>query len=92
MAEKAKISDIFKSIQGEGLYQGEEQLFVRLYGCNLQCKYCDTRLDYYEEKTVDELISLLDSDAFSGVQSVALTGGEPLLQPEFIKVLCQHPY
>ena len=36
------ISEIFSSIQGEGLYVGERQCFLRLAGCNIQCAYCDT--------------------------------------------------
>ncbi len=38
---KAKISEIFCSIQGEGLYLGQKQIFVRFAGCNLDCDYCD---------------------------------------------------
>jgi organic radical activating enzyme len=83
---KAKISEIFKSIQGEGLYQGKEQVFVRFYGCNLNCSFCDTKLDFYEEKTVEEVMR--DVLGYSNYHSISLTGGEPLLQINFLGDLC----
>ena len=42
MATVTKINEIFSSIQGEGLYIGSKQLFIRFCGCNLKCNYCDT--------------------------------------------------
>ena len=42
MNNKAKIKEIFSSIQGEGLLVGVEQIFIRFCKCNLACKYCDT--------------------------------------------------
>lgn len=82
---KAKISEIFKSIQGEGIYQGEEQIFVRFYGCNLRCIFCDTKLESYNEKTVEEVFEKICS--FDSSAAVSLTGGEPLLNWKFIKLL-----
>jgi len=38
----ADIAEIFSSIQGEGLYVGRRQIFIRFCGCNLNCRYCDT--------------------------------------------------
>jgi len=84
---KAKISEVFKSIQGEGLFQGIEQVFVRFFGCNLNCRFCDTKLDSYREVTVSALLDEVNS--FGNCHSVALTGGEPLLQIDFLKQLCQ---
>lgn len=39
---EAKIGEVFSSVQGEGLYSGARQLFIRFLGCNLKCRYCDT--------------------------------------------------
>jgi 7-carboxy-7-deazaguanine synthase len=85
---KGKISEIFDSIQGEGLYFGERQLFLRLFGCNLNCRYCDTRLQRFTEYESQELA---DKFKFGGViyHSVAFTGGEPLFQKDFLKELLQ---
>ncbi|MCM8763078.1 MAG: 7-carboxy-7-deazaguanine synthase QueE, partial [Candidatus Omnitrophica bacterium] len=76
---QAKIAEIFKSIQGEGIYQGREQVFVRFYGCNLKCQFCDTPLTHYEELRPEELLNRIN---IFGVDyhSLSLTGGEPLLQ------------
>ncbi|MDD5669905.1 MAG: 7-carboxy-7-deazaguanine synthase QueE [Candidatus Omnitrophica bacterium] len=81
---KGKISEIFESIQGEGIYFGECQLFVRLYGCNLDCKFCDTRLQWFKEYSSKELISELKK--YKGCyHSISFTGGEPLVQKEFLR-------
>ncbi|MCM8792335.1 MAG: 7-carboxy-7-deazaguanine synthase QueE [Candidatus Omnitrophica bacterium] len=83
---KGRISEIFESIQGEGVYQGIRQLFIRFYGCNLTCKFCDTRLKSYQEYDLDRLIKKINS--FKGkYHSLCLTGGEPLLQVDFLKEL-----
>ncbi|MCF7907535.1 MAG: 7-carboxy-7-deazaguanine synthase QueE [Candidatus Omnitrophica bacterium] len=84
---KGKISEIFKSIQGEGLYQGQAQVFVRFFGCNLTCRFCDTKLDSYQEFSIDELMSKIAF--FDNYHSVSLTGGEPLVQVEFLRELSQ---
>lgn len=83
---QAKIAEIFKSIQGEGVYQGVEQVFVRFYGCNLKCKFCDTQLTNYEELEAPELVNKI-SEFGKGYHSISLTGGEPLLQVDFLKEL-----
>ncbi len=67
------------------MYQGESQVFIRFYGCNLRCSFCDTKLDFYTEKTVEETFKQICS--FENFASVSLTGGEPLLNWKFIKLL-----
>ena len=86
MRKKGKVSDIFLSIQGEGPYVGARQLFVRFYGCNLKCRYCDTELTAYDKYTPQELYTVLKSFK-TQYHSIAFTGGEPLLQAEFLKVV-----
>ena len=83
---KAKVAEIFDSIQGEGLYFGEKQIFVRFFGCNLNCRYCDTKLDYFKEYETEELFNRIKSYQGS-YHSISWTGGEPLLHNEFLKEL-----
>lgn len=79
----ARISEIFKSTQGEGLYLGVEQLFIRFFGCNIKCDFCDTPQQDFKEYSA---ASLKDEVLGSrGVHSLCLTGGEPLLQSDFLK-------
>jgi len=81
---KGRISEIFDSIQGEGLYWGERQVFVRFFGCNLNCRFCDTKLDSFLEYDPDELYKELKM-YYDGHHSIAFTGGEPLLQNDFLR-------
>ncbi len=76
---KLKVSEVFESLQGEGLGVGEPSLFVRLSGCNLKCPHCDTRFSWSGGKTVDvsELVEVVRS---SRLRRVVFTGGEPTLQ------------
>ena len=81
---KGRITEVFDSIQGEGIYLGEKQLFVRFFGCNLKCKFCDTKLDGFEEYEPQELFEKLRQ--FRGdFHSISFNGGEPLLQNDFLK-------
>ena len=84
MTDKIKIKEIFDSIQGEGPYVGEKQLFVRTTKCNLNCKYCDTDFLCDENSkgyNFDEFFEILKS---SDAQTVSFTGGEPLLEADFL--------
>ncbi|MCF7916717.1 MAG: 7-carboxy-7-deazaguanine synthase QueE [Candidatus Omnitrophica bacterium] len=84
----AKINEIFKSDQGEGLWQGRSQVFVRFFGCNLKCQFCDTKQNDYKLMPIKEVIKTIDG--FKDFHSISLTGGEPLLQVDFIQELIQH--
>ena len=82
---RGKVSELFESIQGEGIYQGIRQVFVRFYGCNLNhCRFCDTRLEGYKEFRAEDLVKQIDFHQ-KDFHSVSLTGGEPLLQKDFLK-------
>lgn len=80
---KVKIKEIFASIQGEGPYVGYKQLFIRFCNCNLKCNYCDT--DFEDGKEYDPCELANEVNKFTDVHSISLTGGEPLLQTEFLK-------
>ena len=81
---KGKIAEIFESVQGEGIYFGEKQLFIRFFGCNLNCQYCDTKLKYFLEYEPQELFRELTRYQ-DNYHSISFTGGEPLLQKDFLK-------
>jgi 7-carboxy-7-deazaguanine synthase len=81
------ITEIFKSIQGEGTRAGLPCIFVRLTGCNLRCTWCDTAYAFYggTKYSLDEIVDrvrALAGDGSGRVPLVEITGGEPLLQPE----------
>ncbi len=78
-----KISEIFESIQGEGIYWGSKQIFVRFSGCNLRCSYCDTLIETFSEYAIEELIGRIKSFG-RNFHSVSFTGGEPLFQKDFL--------
>lgn len=80
----AKISEIFESVQGEGLYLGEKQLFVRFFGCHISCAPCDTPLGFFTEYGVDELRAEISK--YPEADTLCLTGGEPLCQADFLEV------
>lgn len=84
-----KVAEKFISINGEGVRAGQLAVFIRFTGCNLNCSYCDTRWANqndapYEIMSEDEIYDYIKK---SDVKNVTLTGGEPLLQPNIIKLL-----
>lgn len=79
------IREIFTSIQGEGPYVGERQVFVRFCGCNLNCKYCDTDFEVSKSKEFTPNTLLKEVCKVGDRPTVSLTGGEPLLSVEFLR-------
>lgn len=81
-----QISEIFKSIQGEGLRVGEPSLFVRTAGCNLSCVFCDTSRMVNKVEWEGGIVALnkwiQDSIKDDPVSSIVITGGEPLIWGE----------
>lgn len=87
MGKKAKIKEIFTSIQGEGPYIGYKQIFIRFCNCNLNCDYCDTDFSFEKEAkeySVEELKNIVENIGLKDIHSISLTGGEPLLWSEFL--------
>lgn len=77
-----RISEIFHSIQGEGLLLGVPSVFVRTSGCNLRCRWCDTPYASWhpegEQMSISEILARVQ--AFH-CNHVVLTGGEPMIAP-----------
>ena len=84
-----KVNEIFYSIEGEGIRAGLPCVFIRLYGCNLNCSYCDTRYscenNEYREMSVYEIIEEVKKYK---CPNVTVTGGEPLIH-EGIDILLE---
>jgi len=80
---KTRIKEIFSSVQGEGPYVGEKHIFVRFCRCNLNCTYCDTDFSIQNSKeySIDELF---DSLCALDAETISFTGGEPLLETDFL--------
>ncbi|MDD1720308.1 MAG: radical SAM protein [Methanoregulaceae archaeon] len=82
------VSEIFRSLQGEGRNQGRICTFIRLTGCNLSCTWCDTE---YAKSEGDQMPmeSVVDEVHRLGRGLICITGGEPLLQLEDVMILVE---
>ncbi len=89
--DRVAITEIFSSIQGEGLFVGERQVFVRFAECNLKCDYCDTqfspRLRLTSQLSVQRVMAKIRSLKIGKIHSVSVTGGEPLLYADYLQIL-----
>lgn len=83
-----KVNEIFYSIEGEGIRAGMPCVFIRLFGCNLNCSYCDTRYscvgNEYKEMAVEDICLAV---ARYQCPNVTVTGGEPLIHEDIYKLL-----
>lgn len=105
---KGHLLEVYSSHQGEGPFAGVRQVFVRLGGCHLRCRYCDTPESWERAPTwkaevepesgrfesrpnpadAAEVLALIDRyRARFRYHSVTFTGGEPVLQPGFLRAL-----
>ena len=97
----APVHEVFASLQGEGAFVGQPQVFVRLDGCPLRCAWCDTPhtwrapapeatspdTEHGERRawlTPGEVVALVEACDPGGRRPVSLTGGEPLMWPDFV--------
>ena len=84
--ERLRINEIFHSLQGEADSVGFRTVFVRLTGCPLRCRYCDTEYAFHAGDWHD-LDSILESVRQFDATHVCVTGGEPLAQPNCLMLL-----
>ena len=86
-----KVSEIFKSIEGEGLRTGLPAVFIRLHGCNSRCSYCDSMYavegNDYKQINVAQILDAVKE--YGDITHVTLTGGEPLIHPDVENLLRQ---
>ncbi|WP_347244258.1 7-carboxy-7-deazaguanine synthase QueE [Thermogutta sp.] len=87
LEQPLRIAEIFQSRQGEGILTGTESVFIRVSGCNLRCKFCDTPYASWEPEgplfTVEEILQRVESFP---ARHVVLTGGEPMLFPQVVSL------
>ncbi|MDR2639252.1 MAG: 7-carboxy-7-deazaguanine synthase QueE [Helicobacteraceae bacterium] len=82
-----KVVEIFRSIEGEGAFMGAPTTFIRLFGCNMRCVWCDSVYTYegkYEEIAIE---SIAAKAAYLGGSVLSVTGGEPFMHDE-LGALC----
>ena len=78
-----RLSEVFRSVQGEGELAGADSVFVRTVGCNLRCRWCDTPFTSHAPEPGERVAvgELIDRVLAEDCRHVVLTGGEPLLTP-----------
>lgn len=107
MPVRGRFVEVFSSAQGEGPHVGASTIFVRLGGCDLRCRWCDSPHTWRPTDTcrletapgsgafrtlpnpvaVDEIVAAAEALELGRHRFVSITGGEPLLQPEAVRVL-----
>ncbi|HLJ49277.1 MAG TPA: 7-carboxy-7-deazaguanine synthase QueE [Bryobacteraceae bacterium] len=79
------VSEIFYSIQGEGMLVGTPSVFVRLSGCNLRCEWCDTPYTSWSPEGDERHLGPILADVRRHWRSyVVVTGGEPMIQDDIV--------
>jgi len=91
---RLRVTEIFASVQGEASRIGLPTVFVRLTGCPLRCRWCDTEYAFQggQTRSIDEVLAEVASH---GLRQVCVTGGEPLAQKQcqpLLSALCDAGY
>lgn len=83
---RLKITEVFRSLQGEALQVGLPTTFIRLTGCPLRCHYCDSAYAFHggQWREIDDLVA---DPLVKGTRHVCVTGGEPLAQKPCLRLL-----
>ena len=71
------LEELFASIQGESTDSGKPCVFIRLFGCNIGCSYCDQKQTTKSKWSIQSIVSKVQG---YHIPNVCITGGEPLLQ------------
>lgn len=83
-----KVVEIFNSIEGEGKRAGLPATFIRLFGCNLRCSYCDSMYavegNDYTEMSIEQIMDKVEE---IGCPNITVTGGEPLIHKDILELL-----
>lgn len=91
---KVSLSEIFTSVEGEGIYFGTKTMFVRMAGCFMKCYWCDTpyalSMKDGKEYEVSDVIKMIDDNLLQNTYKVNFTGGEPLMQHEAVREMAKH--
>ena len=91
---KARIFELFTSVEGEGILYGTKTLFVRLAGCPFTCFYCDTKdalpMDSGIEYSIDDACKLIDENLKENTYKVNFTGGDPLMQHDAVAHMAKY--
>jgi 7-carboxy-7-deazaguanine synthase len=88
MSPDLRVSEVFTSIQGEGPSAGTPSTFIRLQGCTVGCRWCDTKYSWDPARGREiALDALLAEVGAAGVDNVVVTGGEPLEHPAFVPLV-----
>ena len=78
-----KVNEIFYSVQAEGFNAGRPAVFVRFFGCNLKCQWCDTKHKTFRFMSADDITKrIMRISPLHPKLMVVFTGGEPTLQLE----------
>ena len=89
-----RVTEIFRSIQGESTHAGRPCTFIRLTGCPMRCVWCDSEYTFSGGEHIS-LAAVMDQVRQFGCRLVEVTGGEPLAQPQclnLIAALCEENY
>jgi 7-carboxy-7-deazaguanine synthase len=86
--ERLRITEIYPSVQGESTHVGKPCVFVRLTGCNLRCRWCDSEFTF-TGGTWRPLAEVISEATSFGLHTIEVTGGEPLLQPAAIPLMAR---